>query len=193
MNKIQAIRRAVERVERESDPIEPLRILPYAAEPETDLALITYPNDMLRKVAQPIPVITEPDKLLMERMLLLSARLKAFGLAAPQVGVEKRIIVITIGGFLQAIANPIITPKGKVVQSVEGCLSLPHLIVRIPRYEKVIIEGVDMTGRKIVLVEDGLIARALQHEVDHLNGVLIIDHLPLRYRKRLLKRYTKGE
>ncbi|MEM4168079.1 MAG: peptide deformylase [Candidatus Caldarchaeum sp.] len=186
------IRNVIERLEREQDVESSQRLIPVFRESQQsdgEREILIYPHEMLRKTVSPLPVITPSDVKLIEQMILLSARHKAFGLAANQIGEDKRIIVITIGGFIHAIVNPVLTLKGKTVWSIEGCLSLPNLIVKIPRSERVIIEGLDMTGRKIALIEDGIVARALQHEVDHLNGVLIIDHVAVKDRKRLLSQY----
>ena len=108
------------------------------------------------------------------------------GLAAPQVGISKRLIVVDLSSGMEkdqliVLANPeLVSSEGEVV-SEEGCLSLPELSVKICRAGKVVVRGLDPEGRTVEVRGEDLLARALQHEIDHLDGVLLIDRVnPLR-------------
>jgi peptide deformylase len=108
------------------------------------------------------------------------------GLAAPQVGVSKRLIVIDLSSGMErdqlvVLANPeIISSEGEVV-SEEGCLSLPELSVKVCRAGKIVVRGLDPEGHTVEVRGEDLLARALQHEIDHIDGILLIDRVnPLR-------------
>lgn len=118
------------------------------------------------------------------------------GLAAPQVGVRKRIIVVDIGAGdeqpLIVLINPEIVQAEGLIESEEGCLSVPQYIAHLKRAERVVVNGLDRDGRPIQIEADGLLARALQHEIDHLDGVLIIDRISAIKREFFNKRYLKA-
>jgi peptide deformylase len=104
------------------------------------------------------------------------------GLAAPQVGVHKRVIIIDISNYdenrdLMVLMNPEITLAEDLVDSEEGCLSVPQFTAHIKRAGRVIVNGLDRDARPVEVEATGILARALQHEIDHLDGVLIIDRL----------------
>lgn len=105
---------------------------------------------------------------------------KGVGLAAPQIGHLLRIIVVSDGGNEFAVINPVIerVSKGKVILE-EGCLSLPKIFKDVERPEKVTVSGLDQGGNKIKIKADGWLARVLQHEIDHLEGVLFIDKVKI--------------
>ena len=121
-------------------------------------------------------------------------RANGVGLAAPQVGVDKKMIVVDAGDGLISLINPkILKKEGKSVLE-EGCLSIPEITVKIERAEKVVVEGLNEEGITVSIAAEGLKAHALQHEIDHLRGVLIIDYanfkkkLALRRKLREFKR-----
>ena len=97
------------------------------------------------------------------------------GLAAPQVGVLKRVIVIDIGDGPFALINPTIIDSWGEETDIEGCLSCPGFLGEVTRYAGVIVKGLDQQGQEITIEGEGLLARALQHEIDHLDGILFID------------------
>jgi len=97
------------------------------------------------------------------------------GLAAPQVGVSLRIIVIDIGEGLVELINPQILEQDGEETALEGCLSIPGIYGDVRRYSKVVVEGLNGQGKKVSYVGTGLFGRALQHEIDHLEGILFID------------------
>jgi peptide deformylase len=99
------------------------------------------------------------------------------GLAAPQVGEPMQACVIEVEGVLYELVNPIITRSSGEDNDLEGCLSVPGYVAYVPRKEKVWVEAQDRNGRKISANGSGLLARAMQHELDHLKGILYIDYL----------------
>jgi peptide deformylase len=99
------------------------------------------------------------------------------GLAAPQVGEAMQVCVIEIEGRLYELVNPVITRSSGEDNDIEGCLSVPGYVAYVPRKEKVWVEAQDRNGRRIKAHGDGLLARAMQHELDHLEGILYIDYL----------------
>jgi peptide deformylase len=120
--------------------------------------------------------VTGAVRSLMEAMRLFMAEHNAIGLAAPQVGIGKRVFVSDVGEGLLALANPEIwSPRGREFLQ-EGCLSLPNVHVDVPRPRSIVVRGLDADGKDIEREVHGLMARVIQHEIDHLNGVLIIDH-----------------
>jgi peptide deformylase len=109
-------------------------------------------------------------------MLCLMRRNNGIGLAAPQVGITKRLFVCEIEGYTISLINPQISDVGGQAEMIEGCLSLPGVHVNVTRNEQLHVQGYDSEGRRKELKMSGLWARVAQHEIDHLNGVLICDH-----------------
>jgi peptide deformylase len=108
-------------------------------------------------------------------------------LAAPQVGILKRVIVADVGEGLVSLVNPkILWRQGKDTMS-EGCLSIPGINLEVKRSKEVIVEGLNRDGEKVQLGAVGLLARVLQHEIDHLEGILIVDRVPKK-RIKLIKK-----
>ena len=99
------------------------------------------------------------------------------GLAAPQIGEALQVCVVEVEGRLYELVNPVITRSSGEDNDIEGCLSVPGYVAYVPRKEKVWVEAQDRTGRKIKEHGTGLLARAMQHELDHLKGILYIDYL----------------
>jgi peptide deformylase len=155
------------------------------------LEIITYPNVILRKKSAPIKEINTSVQTLIDEMIATMHAASGIGLAAPQVGVSARIMVVdpSVGEDPEAIItliNPeILSCEGEDIRE-EGCLSVPGFYEELARYNKVAIKGIDRTGKEVMLEGEGLLARAFQHEVDHLNGILFFDHLS-KVRKELLK------
>ena len=140
----------------------------------------TYGNEILTKRAKEVEEIDERTKELIEDMIETLHKNNGVGLAAPQVGVLKRIIVIDIygeGTDVFVLINPeIIKTKGE--QTVEeGCLSFPNQFAKIVRPAEVTVKALDKDGKKVKLVGKDLLAQALSHEIDHLNGELFIDKI----------------
>jgi len=144
------------------------------------LALIkirTSEEPVLRQKSREITKITKKIKVLAQDMLDTMYQANGVGLAAPQVGISERIVVIDVGTGPIVLINPVITKAEGKNRDVEGCLSLPGRNEYVTRAEKVSVVALDLTGKQINLTGEGLLARAFQHEIDHLNGILFIDYL----------------
>ncbi|NLC53910.1 MAG: peptide deformylase [Firmicutes bacterium] len=141
------------------------------------LPIITEPNPLLRQKAKPVKKITKRIKKLAQNMLETMYAADGVGLAGPQVGVVERIIVIDVGEGPIILINPEIVSAVGQARDVEGCLSVPGRNGYVTRADKVKVAGVNLEGRQVELVGEGLLARAFQHEIDHLEGILFIDYL----------------
>ncbi|MBC8378726.1 MAG: peptide deformylase [Planctomycetes bacterium] len=151
-----------------------------------------YPTPVLREKAQPVEEINENIRVLAERMKDIMVETKGIGLAGPQAGVNLRIFVISVDGTKEnarVYINPTIKPEGKLVANEEGCLSLPGIYGNVNRYSKCTVTATDLDGNEFTQVGEELLARALQHEFDHLEGTMIKDRLgyaaKLRARRKL--------
>lgn len=133
------------------------------------------PDPVLRQKSQPVERVTKRIQKLMKDMADTMYDAKGVGLAAPQVGILQRIIVIDVGEGLIALANPRLIARDGLEVDVEGCLSIPELTGYVERAAVVEVEGLDDKGRPVRLHAEGMFARALQHELDHLDGILITD------------------
>jgi peptide deformylase len=142
------------------------------------LQLRLYPDAVLRTKAASVKEVNGAVRGLMEVMRSFMAEHKAIGLAAPQVGIVQRVVVADIGDGLLALANPEIFSPGDEEFLREGCLSLPNIQVNVPRPRSIVVRGLNADGKQVDQEVQGLMARVVQHEIDHLNGVLIIDHGP---------------
>ena len=181
---------------------------PQPSEPEADESLCLpqtaplqiryYGDPVLRKRAQPIQEIDDAERQLAEDMLMtLYSTGNGIGLAATQVGILKRLIIINIGEEGDEdhepllLFNPeILSTEGEVVVE-EGCLSMPNITADVKRPEKVIVAALNPRNEKIHIEADGLLARVLQHEIDHLNGVLFIDRIGSLKRQFLISDLKK--
>jgi peptide deformylase len=141
------------------------------------LKIITYPNDILRKKAQEVENVLDPNiQKLAEDMTETMKEGKGVGLAAPQIGQSIRLITIDVKDEPLILFNPKITFFSKKKEDgEEGCLSLPKKFGQVERSHKVRVKAQDLKGNKIKFKAEGLFARVLQHEIDHLDGILIID------------------
>lgn len=166
-----------------------------------NLGITKYGNEVLRKVAEPVDEINDEIRQIAVDMLDAMYAFDGVGIAAPQIGISKRIIIIDTDPSNQSskpivLINPEIVEMEGEVGADEGCLSVPEVRGEVKRAEKVIVEGLDLEGNKIRLEGTGLLARAFQHEIDHINGTLFIDHLS-RLKKQLIKnqlrKIEKGE
>lgn len=141
------------------------------------LKILTEENPILRQKAIEIPKITKRLRVLIKDMFETMYDAKGVGLAAPQVGVGERLVVIDVGEGPVVLINPQIRLKEGAVKDVEGCLSLPGRNEYITRAVRVQVSAYNAEGKKIMLEGEGLLARAFQHEIDHLDGILFIDYL----------------
>jgi peptide deformylase len=142
------------------------------------LGLRLFPDSLLRTTSLPVEDVDGAVRALMKAMADFMHMHGAIGLAAPQVGIAQRVFVADTGEGLLALANPEISaPEGEDLLR-EGCLSLPNIQVDVSRAQSIVVRGLNAGGKEIELEIRGLMARVVQHEIDHLNGVLIIDHGP---------------
>ncbi len=132
-------------------------------------------DPVLKKQCQAVEKVTGKIKKLLDDMAETMYAADGVGLAAPQVGVDLRVVVIDIGEGLIELINPVLLEKEGCQKGLEGCLSVPGVFGQVERYEKVVVEGLNRSGRKIRVTGSGLLARALQHEMDHLDGVLFVE------------------
>ncbi len=141
------------------------------------LDLKKYPEKILREKCQAVEKITEREIELFENMLFTMRHLSGIGLAGPQVDINQRLIVADIGEGPIKLADPqVIEIKGKDKME-EGCLSVPGALVKIERPEEITIAGLNEEGKYVEIKAKGLLARVLLHEIDHLNGKLILDYM----------------
>lgn len=141
------------------------------------LKIHTGEDPVLRKKARSITKISKKLRTLAKDMLETMYHANGVGLAAPQVGISERMVVIDVGSGPIILINPEITKKEGENRDVEGCLSLPGRSEYVTRAERVWVTALDLNGKQINLTGEGLLARAFQHEIDHLNGILFIDYL----------------
>jgi peptide deformylase len=154
----------------------------------SSLTIRKYGDPVLREKCQSVTEVTDNIKRLIDNMAETMYEVRGrVGLSAPQVGVSERVVVVDAGGGLIALVNPeIVSTEGKEV-GPEGCLSIPGVCVDVKRAAKIVVEGLDRDGKHVKLTLDGLAARAMQQEIDHLNGILIIDYLSLA-KRQIVKR-----
>lgn len=139
--------------------------------------IVRYGHPVLRRKAQPVNKVNAEVQAIAERMKACLEDAGGLGLAAPQVGSGLRIIVYDVGEGPVAVINPRITESRGLEEGLEGCLSLPGLYGDVPRATRVVVQGRNLAGRPITIDADDLLARVLQHEVDHLEGVLFVDRV----------------
>lgn len=133
-------------------------------------------NETLRKKSRDVEVIDDRILTLLDDMAETMYDANGVGLAAPQVGILKKVVVIDVGDGLIELINPVITYKKGEQIDAEGCLSVPGRSATVSRPEKVMVRALNRKGEEINIEGTGLLARALCHEIDHLSGVLYIDN-----------------
>ena len=159
--------------------------------------ILTEPDKILRQVSKPVKVVGNEEQDLMRDMLATMYAAKGIGLAAIQVGVPKRIIVIDLNrDEIQKepmyFVNPVIKNKDPLKATYEeGCLSVPNQFAEVDRPSKCEVEYLDYDGNKKLLKADGLLATCIQHEMDHLEGILFIDYLSKLKRSMIIKKLSK--
>ena len=160
--------------------------------------ILTLPNPRLRLVSQPIGRVDAEVKGLVEDMFETMYAAPGIGLAAIQIGVPKRVITMDLAKKdeekkPQVFINPeILTTSGDRSTYEEGCLSIPEYYEEVERPSEVKIRYLDLDGQVRELEASGLLATCVQHEIDHLNGVLFIDHLSKLKRSRIIKKFAKA-
>jgi peptide deformylase len=166
------------------------------------LPILKYGDPILQKVSDPVTVFDKELERLAKNMSETMYAAPGVGLAAPQVGVLKRLIVVDVttgekAGNLITLVNPeIISSQGDQYED-EGCLSIPDFTGKVHRPYSVVVSGKDLQGREKIMEGEGLLSRVFCHEIDHLNGVLFIDHLGAIKRdiikRKIRKKVRAGE
>ncbi len=160
------------------------------------LKIYTYPEKVLSQKAEKIQNIDGALQSLIDNMIHTMYEAPGIGLAANQVGVLKRIFVVDISSKEQSypllvLLNPEIVFCDNPEDSEEGCLSLPGCTVKVKRPMDIVVRGVDREGKPTEITASGLLSRAIQHEMDHLDGIVLFDRVSSIKREFLRKRYLK--
>ncbi len=161
------------------------------------LKILTYPDNILRQPTNELENIDGDVQKMIDQMASTMYDAPGVGLAAIQVGWNKSVFIYDVspseqGRSLQVLINPrIVDHQGEMLSENEGCLSVPEFKADVKRYESVIVAGVDREGRPVKLEAEGMLATVLQHEVDHLNGKLFIDHISALKRQLYTRRMKK--
>jgi peptide deformylase len=158
------------------------------------LEILQYPDSGLREVARPVEAVDEGIRRLADDLLETMYAAPGIGLAATQVGDGRRVCVVDVSEAKddpRVFVNPEILWREGTEEAEEGCLSIPGVYEKVRRAERVGVRAIDRAGEPFELAADGLLAVCLQHEIDHLDGRLFIDHLSLLKRQRIDKRLAK--
>jgi len=145
--------------------------------------IVRMGEQILREKAQEVTKITPNIHKLLDNMAETMYEANGVGLAAPQIGVPKRVVVIDSGEGLIELINPVIIEKKGEELDQEGCLSIPNLIGDVKRAKSIVAQALNRDGELMEYEAEGLLARAFQHEVDHLNGILFVDVAEKVYEK----------
>lgn len=137
--------------------------------------IVEIGDPLLREKARPVPKVGDNIRKLVTNMADTMYAADGVGLAAPQIGISKRVVVIDVGDGLLELINPEILKREGKDTDTEGCLSVPDLVGEVTRAYSVVVKALDKNGREITVEAEGLLARACQHEIDHLDGVLFVD------------------
>ncbi len=163
----------------------------------TVLDIVTFPDQFLRQKTKPVETIDGHLQQLIDNMGITMYNAPGLGLAAIQVGIDKQMLVYDVAPNdeshqLNVLINPkIISAKGQVLSENEGCLSVPDYRANVKRAARILVEGVDREGNPQRIEAEGLLAIVLQHEIDHLNGTLFIDHISALKRQMYERRIKK--
>ncbi len=164
----------------------------------TVLDILTYPDKFLKKQTAAVDNIDGALQTIFDNMATTMYQAPGVGLAAPQVGVGQSFIIYDIAPRedehdLHVLVNPkIVTSEGEIISENEGCLSVPEFRADVKRAERVLVEGVDRDGNPLRFEAEGMLAIVIQHELDHLNGTLFIDHIST-LKRQMYKRRVKKE
>lgn len=166
------------------------------------LEILKYPHPLLKKRCEKVDRIDREVKKLIRDMTETMYQANGIGLAACQVGVSRRVIVVDVGPIdpekeFFAMVNPEVISEEGEIEHEEGCLSVPDCSEKLKRKEKVLVRGFSPAGKEIEISAEGILAIAIQHEIDHINGVLILDRISRLkreiYRNKLKKERRKKE
>jgi peptide deformylase len=158
--------------------------------------ILIYPDPELKKKSTAVTVINEKTLEIVRDMTETMYDAPGVGLAAPQIGIHQRIIVIDVSGkeeapqLIVAINPEIVHSEGESYEE-EGCLSVPRYAANVHRHDKVVVKALNLEGDEVTYKADGLLAIAFQHEIDHLDGILFIDHLSNLKKQMFQKKYRR--
>jgi len=164
--------------------------------------ILTYPDPELKKKSAPVVVINDVVRELVKDMAETMYHAPGIGLAAPQIGIHQRVIVIDLTSHdetpdLIVAINPIIVHAEGEAYEEEGCLSVPKYAANVRRHARIVVKGLDLDGNEQTWRAEDLLAIAFQHEIDHLDGILFVDHLsPLKrdlFQRRARRMAESGE
>jgi peptide deformylase len=158
------------------------------------LEILTFPDDRLRRRAEPVERVDDGVRQLVDDMLETMYAAPGIGLAAIQVNDPRRVVVIDISDDKNdplCLINPEILERTGVEQMEEGCLSVPGFYETVTRADRVRVRALDRNGERFELETDGLLAVCIQHEIDHLDGRLFVDHISSLKRQRIRKKLEK--
>jgi peptide deformylase len=164
----------------------------------TVLDILTYPNKFLSRQTAPVENIDGALQTVFDNMATTMYEAPGVGLAAPQVGIGQSFIIYDVapredGRDLHVLVNPkIVASEGEIISENEGCLSVPDYRADVKRAEQILVEGVDRDGKPLRFEAEGLLAIVIQHELDHLEGTLFIDHIRA-LKRQMYKRRIKKE
>lgn len=159
--------------------------------------ILKYPDKRLRKKCEPVGEIDNKILKLLDDLADTMYKAPGVGLAAPQVGENLRIIVIDVStkeedNNLLELINPVISKSGGKQDSEEGCLSIPGFYSNITRKNSIVVEALDRKGNEINIEADDLLSRVLQHEIDHLDGILFFDKMAKLKKELFIKKIDKA-
>lgn len=160
------------------------------------LDIVYYGDPRLEKLSEPVNEVTPETRRFVKDMFETMYFTNGVGLSAPQVGVNQRILVIDCSGGSDrdqqiALVNPVILSSSGEQKGPEGCLSFPGLFAEVTRPNAVKVKGLDLDGKAVEIEGEGLLARALHHEIDHLDGVLFIQRMKKSDREAIVKKMKK--
>jgi len=158
------------------------------------LEIIRYPNPILRKKCKAVKKVDARTRKLIDDMIKTLHAAPGIGLAAPQIGESIRLIIVDIGEGAFAMVNPKIKERNRVLQTFdEGCLCLPGIVGPVSRPSGITAEGLDRNGEKFTIEAEGLLATVLQHEIDHLEGIIFLDRVTDKDQIRMVTKKEEEE
>jgi peptide deformylase len=133
----------------------------------------TYPHPILLAKSQPVEEIDQTIRDMLDEMVRIMVAYKGIGLAAPQIGISQRLITVMVNSRLYQVVNPMVAWQNGKESDVEGCLSIPNEYYEVNRAKEIVLQGLNPEGKEICVLVSDLLARVFQHEIDHLDGILI--------------------
>jgi peptide deformylase len=158
---------------------------------EIPLELRLFGDPLLRKQARRVEQVTQEERDILSKMAQKMYDVGGIGLAANQIGIDKCLAVVDVGEGLYKLINPKIIKKEGIQTVEEGCLSIPGIYIKVKRAKKVEVSALDELGKPVTLKAEGLFARALQQEIDHLNGKVILDYASFLERLKIKRRLAQ--